>query len=261
MQPRAGRTTVDVAIVGSGFAGLGAAIRLDAGRPARLRDPREGRRAWAAPGATTPIRAAPATCSRTCTRSPSPPTRTGRGCSRASPRSGPTWRTSPTGTGCATAIRFGATVTAAWSRRRRGAGRCASPTAARSAARAVVVRHGRAARARRSRRSPGLDRFAGTVFHSARWDHDHDLAGTRVAVIGTGASADPVRPADRAAGRVADAVPAHRAVGAAQARPGDPARRSAASTRPSPARRRLQRALIYCAQRGARRRLPQARAG
>jgi cation diffusion facilitator CzcD-associated flavoprotein CzcO len=36
---------------------------------------------------------------------------------------------------------------------------------------------------------PGLDRFAGRVFHSARWDHEHDLAGERVGVIGTGASA------------------------------------------------------------------------
>ncbi len=36
---------------------------------------------------------------------------------------------------------------------------------------------------------PGLDRFAGATFHSATWDHDHDLAGERVAVIGTGASA------------------------------------------------------------------------
>jgi cation diffusion facilitator CzcD-associated flavoprotein CzcO len=35
----------------------------------------------------------------------------------------------------------------------------------------------------------GLDRFAGTLFHSARWRHDHDLGGRRVAVIGTGASA------------------------------------------------------------------------
>jgi cation diffusion facilitator CzcD-associated flavoprotein CzcO len=35
----------------------------------------------------------------------------------------------------------------------------------------------------------GLDRFAGTVFHSARWNHDHELRGRRVAVIGTGASA------------------------------------------------------------------------
>ncbi|WP_320671192.1 flavin-containing monooxygenase [Patulibacter defluvii] len=36
---------------------------------------------------------------------------------------------------------------------------------------------------------PGLERFEGTAFHSARWDHDHDLTGERVAVIGTGASA------------------------------------------------------------------------
>jgi cation diffusion facilitator CzcD-associated flavoprotein CzcO len=36
---------------------------------------------------------------------------------------------------------------------------------------------------------PGRDRFAGAVFHSARWDHSHDLTGKRVAVIGTGASA------------------------------------------------------------------------
>jgi cation diffusion facilitator CzcD-associated flavoprotein CzcO len=36
---------------------------------------------------------------------------------------------------------------------------------------------------------PGLDRFEGTTFHSAQWDHDHDLSGERVAVIGTGASA------------------------------------------------------------------------
>jgi len=36
---------------------------------------------------------------------------------------------------------------------------------------------------------PGLDRFEGTLFHSARWDHGHDLTGERVAVVGTGASA------------------------------------------------------------------------
>jgi cation diffusion facilitator CzcD-associated flavoprotein CzcO len=35
----------------------------------------------------------------------------------------------------------------------------------------------------------GLDRFSGPAFHSARWRHDVDLAGRRVAVIGTGASA------------------------------------------------------------------------
>ena len=42
---------------------------------------------------------------------------------------------------------------------------------------------------------PGLDDFAGTVFHSARWNHHHDLTGRRVAVIGTGPSAIQVVPA------------------------------------------------------------------
>jgi cation diffusion facilitator CzcD-associated flavoprotein CzcO len=36
---------------------------------------------------------------------------------------------------------------------------------------------------------PGAERFAGTMFHSARWDRTCDLTGKRVAVIGTGASA------------------------------------------------------------------------
>ena len=35
----------------------------------------------------------------------------------------------------------------------------------------------------------GLDSFAGTTFHSARWDHDVPLAGKRVGVIGTGSTA------------------------------------------------------------------------
>jgi len=35
---------------------------------------------------------------------------------------------------------------------------------------------------------PGIESFEGAMFHSARWDHDHDLEGKKVAVIGTGAS-------------------------------------------------------------------------
>lgn len=35
----------------------------------------------------------------------------------------------------------------------------------------------------------GSDTFKGKVFHSARWDHAYDLAGKRVAVIGTGPTA------------------------------------------------------------------------
>lgn len=40
----------------------------------------------------------------------------------------------------------------------------------------------------------GIESFEGELFHSARWDHDVDLAGKRVAVIGTGASAIQIVP-------------------------------------------------------------------
>ncbi len=41
---------------------------------------------------------------------------------------------------------------------------------------------------------PGLDAFPGAIFHSARWDHETDLTGKRVAVVGTGASAIQIVP-------------------------------------------------------------------
>jgi cation diffusion facilitator CzcD-associated flavoprotein CzcO len=40
----------------------------------------------------------------------------------------------------------------------------------------------------------GIDTFQGELFHSAKWDHSVDLAGKRVAVIGTGASAIQIVP-------------------------------------------------------------------
>jgi cation diffusion facilitator CzcD-associated flavoprotein CzcO len=40
----------------------------------------------------------------------------------------------------------------------------------------------------------GLSSFAGELMHTARWDHDVDLAGKRVAAVGTGASAVQVVP-------------------------------------------------------------------
>jgi cyclohexanone monooxygenase len=40
----------------------------------------------------------------------------------------------------------------------------------------------------------GLATFGGAVFHSARWDHDARLDGKRVAVVGTGASAIQIVP-------------------------------------------------------------------
>jgi cation diffusion facilitator CzcD-associated flavoprotein CzcO len=55
---------------------------------------------------------------------------------------------------------------------------------------------------------PGLEGFRGHRFHSARWDHDHDLSGKRVAVIGTGPAAE-----DSASRRKAHCLPAHAAVG------------------------------------------------
>jgi cation diffusion facilitator CzcD-associated flavoprotein CzcO len=40
----------------------------------------------------------------------------------------------------------------------------------------------------------GIEGFEGEVFHSARWDHGVDLAGKRVAVMGTGASSIQLVP-------------------------------------------------------------------
>ncbi|MEB2310338.1 MAG: NAD(P)/FAD-dependent oxidoreductase [Sorangiineae bacterium] len=42
---------------------------------------------------------------------------------------------------------------------------------------------------------PGRDTFAGKSMHSARWDHDYALEGKTVAVVGTGASAIQIAPA------------------------------------------------------------------
>ncbi|MGI5528590.1 flavin-containing monooxygenase [Streptomyces syringium] len=42
---------------------------------------------------------------------------------------------------------------------------------------------------------PGLGTFPGKIFHSSRWDHGYDLRGKRLAMIGTGASAAQIVPA------------------------------------------------------------------
>lgn len=41
---------------------------------------------------------------------------------------------------------------------------------------------------------PGAEQYKGTAFHTAKWNHDHDLTGKRVAVIGTAASAIQLIP-------------------------------------------------------------------
>jgi cation diffusion facilitator CzcD-associated flavoprotein CzcO len=45
-----------------------------------------------------------------------------------------------------------------------------------------------------SPRLPGLERFEGSCFHTAEWDHSDDLTGKRVALLGSGASAVQVVP-------------------------------------------------------------------
>jgi cation diffusion facilitator CzcD-associated flavoprotein CzcO len=41
---------------------------------------------------------------------------------------------------------------------------------------------------------PGLETFRGPCFHTARWEHDHDLTGRTVAIVGTGSTASQIVP-------------------------------------------------------------------
>ena len=84
-------------------------------------------------------------------------------------------------------------------RRRMGRGRAA--LAARYTSQGEVTREGARLRHRarwwspRSRTSPGSSASQGPTFHSARWDHDVDLRGKRVASDRHRRVGDPVRPA------------------------------------------------------------------
>lgn len=42
---------------------------------------------------------------------------------------------------------------------------------------------------------PGMEKFKGKMFHTARWNHQYDYTGKRMAVIGNGCSAAQVVPA------------------------------------------------------------------
>ena len=137
-----------------------------------------------------------ATCPRTSTRSRSRPTPTGAATYSPAARDpglpAPAW---PNASAWSTALRFGHEVLERrLGRRRRSAG--------------TSTRHGASSpptwsslRQRplwpspASPTCPGIDTFAGPAFHTARWRHDVDLTGLRVAVIGTGASAIQVVPA------------------------------------------------------------------
>jgi cation diffusion facilitator CzcD-associated flavoprotein CzcO len=90
-------------------------------------------------------------------------------------------------------IRLGTTVTsAAWDD---DAGRWTLETSAGPVSARVLISGVGSLAEPRIPELPGLATFEGAVFHSARWDHEHDVSGERVAAIGTGASAIQFVPA------------------------------------------------------------------
>ncbi len=82
---------------------------------------------------------------------------------------------------------------------------------------------------------PGIEDFPGRVFHSSRWDHDFDLKGKRVAMVGTGASAIQIVPSIQPEVAQPDRHSAHPAVGDAAGGPADRRRRSGGCTGRCPA--------------------------
>ena len=204
-----GNSPYRVVIIGAGFGGIGMGIAL---RRAGIRyfvivDKGDGP---GGPGGTTPIPAPPATCPRICTRS-----RSGRGAgvaaSRRSGRSSPTCVTWPRSTISAricawpqVSPRAGSTTPLAlWNaeprQRRHDPGECRG------------LRVGQLNRPALPD-IPGLDAFTGSSWHSARWDHDADLAGKTVAVVGTGASAIQFVPEIAPKVAAAHRLPAHAAL-------------------------------------------------
>ena len=182
--------TVDVVIVGAGFAGMYMIVRcVSSGCPCR-------RSRWpptsAAPGSGTaiPARAATSRAWNTPTRSPTSCSRNGSG-----PRSTPPSRRfsatstmSPTGSTCAGAS----------SSRREWSRRCS--TSRRTAGRSTTDRGDRSPPSSASwppdpvggehARLEGLETFRGDRYHTGHWPHEGvDFSGRRVGVIGTGSSA------------------------------------------------------------------------
>jgi cation diffusion facilitator CzcD-associated flavoprotein CzcO len=185
-------TGVDVAVVGAGFSGLGTAIRLkQCGRDDFVvleRHADVGGAWWANtyPGCTCDVPSHLYSFSFapnpdwTQTYSPQPEIRA------YLQRCAAEYDLYPH-------IRLGTTVTAAdWDE---AAGRWTLSTSRGTVSARVLIAGIGPLTEPRIPDLPGLDRFEGAVFHSARWDHDHDLTGERVAAIGTGASAIQFVPA------------------------------------------------------------------
>lgn len=90
-------------------------------------------------------------------------------------------------------IRFGADVTALDFDRKNGIWNVSTADGTDYRARTVVMASGPLANSSLPA-IRGIDTFEGEKILSSRWNHDYDLAGKRVAVIGTGASAIQVIP-------------------------------------------------------------------
>ncbi|MCX2710658.1 flavin-containing monooxygenase [Mycolicibacterium sp. J2] len=184
--------TVSVAIIGAGFAGIGAAIRLkDRGITDFViyeRDTRVGG-TWrdnTYPGAACDIP------SRLYSYSFAP---------------NPDWSHTYSGSaeilryiddmvteaGLEPHIRFEHTVTGVVYDQAAGEWTVSFADRAPVRARAVIVASGPLANVSLPE-LPGIDTFEGKKIHSARWDHGYDFAGKKVAVVGTGASAVQIVP-------------------------------------------------------------------
>ncbi len=95
--------------------------------------------------------------------------------------------------GVASQVRPGTTVTGAeWDD---GAGRWSVETSRGTVSARVLISAAGALSDPKIPALEGLERFQGRTFHSARWDHGYDVAGKRIAVVGTGASAIQFVPA------------------------------------------------------------------
>lgn len=90
-------------------------------------------------------------------------------------------------------IRFGIEVNALQFDEDSGTWNVASTAGTRFCARTVVMARGPLSDAGVPD-IDGIDSYCGQTMHSARWDHDYDFTGKRVAVIGTGASGIQIVP-------------------------------------------------------------------
>ena len=253
-------TTVDIAIVGSRLLRPGHGDPAEAGGHRRLRGARArrgGRRHVVGqhlPGLR--LRRA----RRTSTRSRSRRTRTGPRPTRSQPeilaylqRCADELRRPPH-------VRLGTRSTARRvGRRRPAAGRSRRPTG-RSRARVLIAGRARSSEPRIPD-IPGLDDFEGTTFHSARWDHDHDLtrrAGGRRSAPAPRRSSSCPRSSRRSGSCTSSSAPRR---GSCRTPTAPITRRERRLYRRVPALQRLVRGGVYAGARDARARLRQATRG